>query len=123
MYVPRLTFSTLCKQGVARVRKRVTLMVVAVSAIFGICNITDIVEFSLTNLTSYKSGPIQNAITNTMVLFNSAVNPFVYALVNKQFRDKMKRMMWFSERVHPTKDIRSLRSFKLACNSPAPRTG
>ena len=38
-------------------------------------------------------GPVTIAITNVMVLFNSAVNPFVYALLNKQFREKIKRMI------------------------------
>ncbi|KAL9957226.1 hypothetical protein ACROYT_G038837 [Oculina patagonica] len=33
------------------------------------------------------------AIADVMILFNSAVNPFVYALLNQQFRDKMKGML------------------------------
>ena len=37
--------------------------------------------------------PVVIAISNIMVLFNSAVNPFVYALFNQNFREKMKGML------------------------------
>ena len=116
----KVNLSSLCTQGVVRVRKRVTLMVVAVSAIFGICYITVSVEYVLIYLTSHSSGRVQNAITNTMVLFNSAFNPFLYALMNKQFRDKMKQMTCHISRAHPTHDLRSP---GLAYVFPVPRAG
>ncbi|KAL9957199.1 hypothetical protein ACROYT_G038808 [Oculina patagonica] len=81
------------QKGVARVRKRVTLMVVTITAIFGICWGTDSVVYVLNYAKSFNIGPVTSAITYTMVLFNSAVNPFVYALFNKQFREKMKGML------------------------------
>ena len=76
-----------------RVRKRVTLMVVAVTVIFGICWGTNEVVYAIEFVASYYTGPIPMAIANTMVLVNSAVNPFVYALLNQQFREKMKKML------------------------------
>ena len=86
-----------------RVRKRVTLMVVTLSIVFGICWGTDQVIFS------FKSaGPVSVAFANTMVMFNAAVNPFVYALLNQQFRTKMKQMICCkARRVHPTEGIRA----------------
>lgn len=67
-------------------------MVVAITVIFGICWGTTSVVFLLHNTTSY-TGPVLFAIVDIMVLFNSSVNPFVYALLNQQFRKKMKAMM------------------------------
>ena len=66
-------------------------MVVTVSAIFGISWGTSSVVYVLKHFTSHNIG--NGAITNTMALFNSAVNPFVYALLNQQFREKIKEMM------------------------------
>ena len=78
-------------QGVMKVRKRVTLMVITVSLIFGISWGTSSVSYVLKHFFSQNIGNV--AITNTMALFNSAVNPFVYALFNQQFREKLKGMM------------------------------
>ena len=79
-------------------------MVVTLSVIFGICWGTDQVIYSFT-----PAGPALVAIANTMVMFNAAVNPFVYALLNQQFRAKMKKMIcctgYFSRRVHPTTEM------------------
>lgn len=79
------------QKGVMKVRKRVTLMVITVSLIFGISWGTSSVSYVLKHFFSQNIGNV--AITNTMALFNSAVNPFVYALFNQQFREKLKGMM------------------------------
>ncbi|KAL9957378.1 hypothetical protein ACROYT_G039009 [Oculina patagonica] len=81
------------QMGVLKVRKRVTLMIVAVSIIFGICWGVDQVVYTLMFTANIDVGPVAVAIANTMVLFNAAVNPFVYALLNQQFRQKAKRMI------------------------------
>ena len=89
-----------------RVRKRVTLMIVTVTAVFGICWGTNQVIYLLRNVASDNINVVTIATANTMVMFNSAVNPFVYALMNKQFREKTKRMIVCTEsstsRLHPT---------------------
>ena len=74
-------------------RKRVTLMVLTVTAIFGICLGAEAVEYILRQYPSFNIGPVVISIVDTMVLFNSAVNPFVYALLNQQFREKLKKMI------------------------------
>ena len=80
-------------QGVMKVRRRVTLMVVVVTAIFGFCwgvnQIVHIFKF----FSPYTVGALPTVVANTMVLINSAVNPFVFALLNHQFREKMKGMI------------------------------
>ncbi|KAL9957202.1 hypothetical protein ACROYT_G038811 [Oculina patagonica] len=80
-------------KGVTRVRKRVTLMVVTVTAIFGICWGTGLVVYILKYITPHSIGPVPIVISNTVILFNSAVNPFVYALLSQQFRVKIKRLI------------------------------
>ena len=68
-------------------------MVITVSAIFGICWLTNELVFTLWYVAYYDIGPVPFNITSTMILFNSAVNPFAYALLNQQFREKMKRIL------------------------------
>ena len=79
-----------------KVRKRVTLMVVTVTAIFGICYLTDIIAHVVENHTTYSMDKVVFTVIHTVILFNSAVNPFVYALVNTNFREKIKNMLCFT---------------------------
>ena len=75
-------------------RKRVTFMVVTVSAIFVISWGADIIVHILDNdVGSIKLGPYVIPIAHTIIMFNSAVNPYAYALINERFREKMKRMI------------------------------
>lgn len=85
-----------------KVRKRVTLMVVAVTAIFGVSWGTGQLVYVLLYFISNDIGAVLLAISDVMILFNSAVNPFVYALLNHQFREKIKRALRCSlaERIH-----------------------
>ena len=73
-----------------RIRKRVTMMAVVVSIIFGVCHGSIQTLYTLQLFTSYQMSYEVYAVSNLMVLFNSAVNPFVYALVNHNFRGKVK---------------------------------
>ena len=81
-------------------------MVVAITVIYGICWGTNEVIYAIQFIALQDIGHLPMAIANTMVLFNSAINPFVYALLNKQFREKMKVMLCCAThssapRVHP----------------------
>ena len=95
-----------------KVRKRVSLMVVAVSAIFGICWGTSSTAYTLRAFNPSSVGSIPIAIANTMVLFNATINPFVYALLNQQFREKMKSIVCctgcFGRRVHPLREPQNM---------------
>ena len=81
-------------QGVLRVRKRVTLMGITVTAIFGICWAPDVIVHNLDLFTSLSISELAYAVFHTLLLFNSAANPFVYSLVNKNFREKLKGMIY-----------------------------
>ena len=91
-YLNRI-YTSLYTQGVVRVRKRVTLMGVTVTAIFGMCWTPDIVAHLIDNFTSVSIGKPAYPVLHTLMLFSSAVNPFMYALVNKTFREKLKGMI------------------------------
>ena len=83
-------------QGVLKIRKRVTLTAVTVSTIFSICWVTDAVIFLLSyHSTTNSPSDVTWAIAAVMILFNSAVNPFVYALINERFREKIKRLITY----------------------------
>ena len=83
-------------QGVIRVRKRVTLMVVTVTVMFGLCWVSDIIAHSVDYYTSLSTSKETYSVVHTLMLINTAVNPFVYALINKIFREKIKEMIWCS---------------------------
>ena len=81
-------------QGVIRVRKRVTLMVVTVTVMFGVCWVSDIIAHSVDYYTSLSTSKETYSVVHTLMLINTAVNPFVYALINRIFREKIKEMIW-----------------------------
>lgn len=85
-------------------------MVVTISATFEICWGTDITLHVLESVFSYKLTRDAFFTAHAMIMFNSAVNPFAYALVNQRFREKVKRMIccsWLSSsrsRVHAARE-------------------
>lgn len=85
--------SSLYSQGVLRVRKRATLSVITVSAIFGVCWITGLFVYVLSYFDILMFGPPSYEVADTMFMLNSAVNPFVYSLLNERFREKLKGMI------------------------------
>lgn len=86
-------------QAKMRMRKKVTMIAITVSVIFGVCWLVDSI-----NYTMYYFFPshafLSYAASCIMLLFNSAVNPIVYALVNQKFRRKFKAMLCFPQRIH-----------------------
>ncbi|KAL9957301.1 hypothetical protein ACROYT_G038920 [Oculina patagonica] len=111
------------QKGVMKVRKRVTLMVVAVSIIFSICWLTDAIIFLLSyHSTTSSPSDVTWAIAAVMILFNSSVNPFVYGLINQRFREKIKGMICCtfrsSNEIHATRE--ALQNHQLANSTTQP---
>ena len=83
-----------CTQGVLRLRKRVTLTAVTITAILVISWGADgILHLIQEYAGSVKLSPLTTPIAHTIMIFNSAVNPFAYALLNQRFRKEMKQMV------------------------------
>ena len=97
-----------------KVRKRVTLTVITVSAIFGVCWLTDSISYILSfHIPRHKYGSTWYATATTFIMINSAANPFVYALVNQSFREKLVRMMCGcfrpeTGRIHPDMELQNM---------------
>ena len=119
----RVKYGFFYKQGVMKVRRRVTLMVVVVTVIFGICWGVNQVVHIFKFFSSYTVGALPTVVANTMVLVNSAINPFVFALFNQQFREKMKSMICCTDccapRIHP---ITESHDVKLADDNTTQKT-
>ena len=94
-----------CIQGVMRLRKRATLTAVTISAILVISwGAEGILHLIQEYASSVKLSPLTTPIAHMIMIFNSAVNPFAYALLNQRFRTKVKQMVClrsFVTRVHP----------------------
>ncbi|XP_078367672.1 pyroglutamylated RF-amide peptide receptor-like [Oculina patagonica] len=98
--------TTYQQRGVIRVRKRVTLMAVTVTALFGICWLTDMILHLVDGFLSYRINKDVYTVTHTMILFSSAANPFLYALINQNFREKIKGIICCARSsavIHPAK--------------------
>ena len=79
-------------------------MVVSVSAIFVISWGGDTLLHILEDR-SLKLSPLAIPIAHVVIMFNAAVNPFAYALINERFRHKMKEMMCSGSRSLATKNF------------------
>ena len=69
-------------------------MVVTVTVIFGICWVSDIIAHSMDYYSPHSTSKEAYLTIHTLILLNTAVNPFVYALISQTFRQKMKRMVY-----------------------------
>lgn len=93
-FKPRDDLEVVCRhKGILRVRKRVTLSVITVSVIFGVCWITGLLIYVLIHYNILVFGSASNVVSDIMFMVNSSANPFVYALLNERFRQKIKAML------------------------------
>lgn len=86
------------------------MSVITVSAIFGICWFTGLLIYVLSYYDIYMFGDASYAISDTLFMFNSAVNPLVYSLLNERFKRKIKTMFCSkcTSRVHTSSESASI---------------
>ena len=69
-------------------------MVITVSGIVAVCWLPQTTSYILaTHIPGYSIHGATHATVSTMIMFNSAINPIVYALVDQRFREKIKGMI------------------------------
>ena len=91
-YKQQVEIFNFCFQGVLKVRKRVTLMVITVSIIFGVTWLADSFNYVL-HFYKPSFSKLTFATANIFILFNSAINPILYALINQRYKEKMKGIL------------------------------
>ena len=69
-------------------------MVVIVSIIFVVCWMSGAITYLVAFYSPlFGPGDVAYVTQSSVVMFNSAINPIVYALINQQFSKKIKNMM------------------------------
>ncbi|XP_067044320.1 QRFP-like peptide receptor [Acropora muricata] len=87
------------RQGVIKVRKRVTKMVLIVSAIYAFCWLPNLTIYAMSYLSpSQKYGSVLYITSIVLVTFNSTVNPFIYVFVNRRFSEKITNLLMCGKR-------------------------
>ena len=79
-----------------RVHKRVTKLVVTVVFVYAFCNLPLNVVFMIQHFGYYPKNNLTFAIQNAaynLGLINSCVNPFIYAFLSTEFREKFARVL------------------------------
>lgn len=104
-------------------RKRVTKILVTLNIIYAFCwfpnLLINVIVYYIANPKLYSIGYL---VTELLVLLNSSINPFVYALQSKQFRIAVKNILCLGKRVEvrplATFDTRAADSFTGSVNMP-----
>ena len=115
-------------QGVLKVRKRVTKMVLTVSVIYGFCWLPNLTAYALAYLSpSQQYGSVLYITSIVLVTCNSTVNPFIYVFVNQKFREKIKSLLCCGKtcgnKVGPSSSSSSQHTANTANNGYPPNSG
>jgi len=84
-------------------------MVITISVIFAVSWSTHSILHILDDFSAYALNPFAIPISHVTLMFNSAVNPFAYALINQRFKEKIKQMISSKQpRVHIVKESQGI---------------
>jgi hypothetical protein len=90
------------QRSLQKSRKRVTKAAITVTAILFVCWMPNLLYYFVTSYKPLNSStaeslhsisPVLYKISRVLVLLNSSVNPFVYAIQDTRFRTCMKRII------------------------------
>ena len=94
-------------------------MVLVVSVIFAFCWITESTDYTLLMFfPKLALGNATHVISSTLIMFNSSINPIVYALISHRFRDEIVRMIRVTHRTRISKrpEFKISSENKASCN-------
>lgn len=76
-----------------RAKKKVTITCAVTSLVFILCWLPNVIYFTLANVGVAIIGNDGHFITKLLVLFNSCINPFIYASTNSNYRREFLKML------------------------------
>ena len=76
-----------------RAKNKVTITCAITSLAFIICWLPNVIYFTLANVGVTKIGNDAHFITKLLVIFNSCMNPFIYACTNSNYRNEFIKML------------------------------
>ena len=87
--------SSMNRQNTAtyKMKTKVTITCAVTSLAFFVCWLPNQIYFTLANLNLLKIDNDFHFITKLLVLFNSAINPFIYGITNPYYRQEFASMM------------------------------
>ena len=90
-----------------RSKKRITIMVILVSVIYVICWVPALIIYFLTNvLPSESMYSVPHKTTIVLATFNSSINPVVYSLRSRQFRQNLYKLVQCGKKGRSTNKIK-----------------
>ncbi|XP_031568756.1 trissin receptor-like [Actinia tenebrosa] len=80
------------QRAILKSRKRVTKMLVIISVIYAVCWLPDCIMYTLHHYGIHYSY-VNSLCTMLLIMFNSAINPFIYSLQSEKFRRHLKALV------------------------------
>lgn len=97
------------QKALLRYRRRMTKMVLAVTAVYVLCWVPELLIYFLGFLGVFPLHAIHHGVAFALVVFNSCINPIVYSFQSSQFRRHLWALMCCRRRVnrlvYPTKEF------------------
>ncbi|KAK2570947.1 Pyroglutamylated RF-amide peptide receptor [Acropora cervicornis] len=94
LWFKKVTNEAIGKTAVRKARKKVTKVVLTVSAVYAISWFPQLIIYALSNFDLLvEFGGILYITSVVLVAFNSAINPVIYAMQSERFRQHFRQLM------------------------------